>query len=110
LKVLVRHCLDLEQAGIFHGDIKPQNIILLRESKESLVYVARLIDFGGSILLEGGGDFEGRLMICTSGFVDRKVYLKFKEGGLFRKKDLDQITIYQLGKSIQSLLEQEQWE
>ncbi|KAF3922976.1 Phytochrome [Dactylellina cionopaga] len=69
-------CLDiaeglfaLHEAGITHGDLKPSNILVFRETDDYVKYVAKLADFGLSVNEMTPNSEKHALRGWTSGWV-----------------------------------------
>ena len=75
---LINFCNLLYSENIFHGDIKPENVIL-KESSDLDQYVLRFIDFGGS---SWGIENYGR--VFTPNFYDREL-LRYSRSELISK-------------------------
>lgn len=54
----------LHQEGIYHGDIKPDNVMLYRESNGRKHLV--LIDFGAGVITMESGNMRGKSVIATA--------------------------------------------
>jgi serine/threonine protein kinase len=68
---LVRQMLEglyhAHEQGLIHRDFKPENVIIERDSHGA--ELPRIVDFGIALLREGGGSFDGKGRLTTTGLV-----------------------------------------
>ncbi len=56
---LIQYCKKFAEAGLYHNDIKPDNVILLKEEGTNYRYQYKFIDLGGACLKEKSAEDYG---------------------------------------------------
>ena len=111
LRILAMEYQHLEEHGIAHCDVKPDNVILCRNEKDE-DFSFKISDFGISVSLEKGeklllcDQMQGMTKLYASPEVKEIEYMDFEKNEEHMKKQYDPFMadVYSLGKLLMKVL------